>query len=138
VPREAASKIPPSAAEDFEFSKEGSPEDHFWEFAADLSQRGVSRSRSAQLLKLNFGDIDAALAQLRQAAGAREPSPYLSKIIANLKTEQAPIATAGQKSDEPEFVREHRADGRPIEPRPDGTWRIAGQIYNHNGQIIGW
>jgi hypothetical protein len=121
-----------------EFSKYGSPEDHFWELATALEKDGVVRSRSAQLLKLSDGTAEAALVLLRQVADAQAPSAYLGKLVANLKIEQAPLSfTVGGDAKEPEFVQEFRRAGYPIETRDNGTWRIGGDLFDARGQVIG-
>jgi hypothetical protein len=138
---------PAAASRALELSKEGSPEDQFWELATALVPLGVPKSLSGQLLKLIGKDcagFEIALADLRSVAKARNPQAYIGKIISDLKFEQKldmqefrllHTVTAG--GDEPEFVRRFRLAGYPIEKRDDGTWRIGGDVFDAGGQVIG-
>lgn len=141
-------QMPPAAAAPLEFSKEGSPEDQFWELATALSKFGIRRSLCVKLAKLNDGEFDVTVAQLQDAAAKRQPATYLTKIVRNLEAErerererqyeQARLNfTIGGDAKEPEFVLEFRRAGYLIETRANGTWRIGGDVFDARGQVIG-
>lgn len=111
-----------------------SDEDRFWLMAGQMKRLGIAKSQAGMLAKQNNGDFAAGIRQLLRAASAREPTAYLGKIISTLKDGQNTAPRAG----EPAFVAEWRADGFEIIKRRDGTYKIAGDIYDKEGHLIGF
>lgn len=112
----------------------GSDEEVFWHRVNELKDLGITRSAAGLLAKLNNGNFTAGLRQLERAATARVPAAYLWRIISNLENMQ----NATPRHDEPAFVQEWRRDGFEVIKRRDGTYKIAGDIYDREGHLIGF
>lgn len=113
-----------------------SAEDQFWALTDQAQAAKITRSLMGKMAKA-IGDFDQAYPALVTALGKDNPAAYVSGIIRKREREAA-TATAGGDLNAPAIVREAQQSGDPVEALPDGRWRIAGTIYDAEGQEVGW
>ena len=118
---------------------DGSSEDMFWSLADKAAAVNVTRGLMGKLAVV-VADFDTAYPALLGALGKKNPPAYVAKIIKNETQEQGArdAALLGRDTGEPDFVQEAYRDGLPVERLPEGTWRIAGTIYDATGEDVGW
>ena len=120
-------------------ARDESSEEMFWSLADKAAVVNVTRGLMGKLARA-MGDFDTAYPALVGALGKKNPPAYVAKIIKNEQQEQAArdAAVEGRDSGEPGFVQEAYRAGQAVERLTGGTWRIAGAIYNAEGEEVGW
>jgi len=116
-----------------------SPEDQFWRLADKAAEKGIVRSRMGQLVQASDGDYRAALISLTAALKSGGPSAYVGKIISNSRdrTRSQESKTSPPKG-VPPFVADAMRDGMRVEQQPNGRWRIGADIFDRDGQLVGF
>ncbi len=119
--------------------RNGSSEDLFWSLTGKAAAVSITRGLMGKLATV-MGDFDKAYPALLGALDKAKPPAYVAKIIKNEQQEQgARGAAAGVgNGGEPGFVLEAYRAGQAVEQLPEGTWRIAGTIYDAAGEEVGW
>lgn len=115
----------------------GSAEERFWNLEPAAKTKGIVRGQMGQLAKLLGGDFERGLGIMADAMAARGPRAYLAKVINNLRQEDGgPPATQYDPS-APVWVNESRVQyGYPVE-REGKYWRMAGALYDDEGEQVG-
>ncbi len=119
--------------------RDGSSEDLFWSLVDKAGAVNVTRSLMGKLAKA-MADFDKAYPALLGALDKKNPPAYVAAIIKNEKQEQdaRDAAAQGRDTGDPGFVQEAYRAGQAVERLPEGTWRVAGTIYNPEGEEVGW
>lgn len=112
-----------------------SDEDRFWGMASTASKRGIPKSMMGQLANALGGEFDRALGIMADAMQAKQPRPYLAKIVMNLRIENNPPPVVRDPS-LPDWVSDARQQGWDIE-HEGPWWRMGGSLYDDAGEQIG-
>ncbi len=122
-----------------------SSEEVFWyTHVPALKAAGISTGMGVKLLKAMDGNFEQANRALVAAMATKWPMAYIGKTISNLKEseEQPPSRarvkkTKGRAKKEPEWIEERRANGALVR-REGHLWRVAGDLCDDSGEVVGW
>lgn len=113
--------------------EDGSDEARFWAMAPACQAKGVARSQLGRLANVLSGDFEDGIGILDAVLDAREPRSFLAAVI----RDRGGGAKSRDGPKRPGFVEDAARDGFDVEP--DGeNWIIGGEIYDQQGEKIGW